>query len=228
MSFITSSVIIPAGGSGNRFGSKMPKQFTELVGIPIIIYTLKQFWICDNIIIASHPDWIEHLQSLVYEHSIPNVKAIVPGGKTRQESVYNALNQDVVKDSEVVLIHDAVRPFASKELIQSIMLSALEYGAAVPGLTPKDTIKQITKEYIINQTVDRNTLQMVQTPQGFRYKILRDAFEKAIENNFEGTDSSSLVEYLGHTIKVLEGEESNIKITTPLDKILSEFIINSK
>ncbi len=228
MSYITTSVLIPAGGTGNRFGAEIPKQFTEISGIPIIIHTLKQFWICDNIIIASHPEWIDHLKTLIYEHSIPNVKAVVEGGRTRQESVYHALSHDAVQESEVVLVHDAVRPFASKELIQKIMLNAIEYGAAIPGLTPKDTIKQVTSENIIDKTIDRNTLQMVQTPQGFRYSIIKAAFDNALSQKFEGTDSASLVELLGKPVKVIDGEETNIKITTPLDKILAEHIIHSK
>jgi 2-C-methyl-D-erythritol 4-phosphate cytidylyltransferase len=138
------------------------------------------------------------------------------------------LSHDAVKDSEVVLVHDAVRPFASKELIQKIMLNAIEYGAAIPGLTPKDTIKQVTSENIIDKTIDRNKLRMVQTPQGFRYSIIKAAFDNALSQKFEGTDSASLVELLGKPVKVIDGEETNIKITTPLDKILAEHIIHSK
>lgn len=228
MSFIKTTVIIPAGGVGNRFGANKPKQFTDLAGIPIIVHTLKQFWICDNIIIASHPDWIEHLQELIYQYSIPNVKAIVKGGATRQESVYNALCHEIAEESEVIMVHDAVRPFASKELIQSIMLSAIEYGAAIPGLNPKDTIKKVSSEKLIMQTIDRSTLQMVQTPQGFRQSIIKKAYKNAKDKNIEGTDSASLVELIGQPVKVIEGEESNIKITTPLDSVLADYIINKK
>ncbi len=228
MSYIKTTVIIPAGGVGNRFGADKPKQFTDLAGIPIIIHTLKQFWICDNIIISSHPEWIDHLKDLIFEHSIPNVKAIVKGGATRQESVYNALCHEIAEESDVILVHDAVRPFAGKEMIQSIMLNAIEYGAAIPGLTPKDTIKEINSEYLINKTIDRDTLKMVQTPQGFRQSLVKKAYENALNNNFIGTDSASLVEYLGHSVKVLDGEETNIKITTPLDMVLADFIIHNK
>ncbi len=228
MSYIKTTVIIPAGGVGNRFGADIPKQFNHLSGIPVIVHTLKKFWICDNIIISSHPDWVDHLKELVFEHSIPNVKAIVKGGATRQHSVYNALCHEVAEESEVILVHDAVRPFANKELIQSIMLSAIDYGAAIPGLTPKDTIKQISKENLIKQTIDRNTLSMVQTPQGFRYNIIRKAYDNAIDNNFEGTDSASLVELIGQPVKIIEGDETNIKITTPMDMVMAEYLMREK
>jgi 2-C-methyl-D-erythritol 4-phosphate cytidylyltransferase len=226
------SVIIPAGGVGKRFGGDKPKQYHAINSVPIIIRTLLCFEKCEriySIVIAAHDDWIDHLWDEVKRYNINKVKDIVSGGKERLNSIDNALRSASIINSEIVLVHDAVRPFVSEELIDQIIVASEEFGAAIPGLHPKETIKSADRNNTVSSTLDRSMLWSIQTPQGFRYSILKKAYRKAIENNYFGTDDSSLVEKIGHIVKIIPGEEQNIKITTPFDMtIASEILKNFK
>lgn len=213
-------VIIPAAGIGTRFGGQLPKQFSDYDSIPILIHTLKLFERVDevaNVIVAITPSWEDYTKDMISIHSLLKVNKIIEGGKERQDSVFNALNSLNTNEYDIVIIHDAVRPFASSELVRKIINTAGEYGAVVPALTPKETIKQIDDKGMVQRTLDRNTLCAVQTPQGFRSEIINSAYKKAIDNNFYATDDAALVEYAGFPVKVIEGEETNIKITTKFD-----------
>lgn len=226
-----SSVIIPAGGVGKRFGSDLPKQFIELKNTPIIIHTIKQFDKIndvDSIVLAVHSEWYSFTQEMVDKYNAHKVKDIVVGGKERQDSVFNALQSKYHEESDVVLVHDAVRPFISTEMVQRVLEAAEETGAAVPAIRPKETIKEVSAKKTVTKTIDRTTLSLTQTPQGFWFDILFNAYKKAMEANFKGTDSSSLVEFIGYMVTVVEGEDSNIKITTPFDLKLGNLILDEE
>ena len=226
-----STVIIPAGGLGTRVGTDMPKQFFFFFFKPIIIHTLEAFEKAESVesvIISVSKDWYAHTKDLVKEHRLTKVKEIVYAGERRQDSVYNALVSDSAKDAEIVLVHDAVRPFVSPELINSIIEEVEETGAAIPVLTPGDTVKERTSKNYILKTFNRINLCLAQTPQGFWYDILLSAYNNARDSAYEGTDSASLVEFLGYKIAAVQGDDMNIKITTPFDLKVGEMILNEK
>lgn len=226
-----STVIIPAGGLGTRVGNDKPKQFLELNGKPIIIHTLEAFEKADSvesIIISVTKDWYTYTKDLVKKHSLTKVKEIVYAGERRQDSVYNALVSDSAKDSDIVLVHDAVRPFIKPELINRIIEEVEETGAAIPVLTPGDTMKERTSKNYILKTFNRINLCLAQTPQGFWYDILLSAYNNARDATYEGTDSASLVEFLGYKVAAVEGDDMNIKITTPFDLRVGEMILDDK
>lgn len=221
-------IIIPSGGSGKRMGAGIPKQYMEMRGIPIIIRTLKTFdayGLADGFVIALNPDWRDFLEKSISDSQIIAPCFFVDGGRERQDSIYNALQTSYVRDSSIVLVHDAVRPFVSQKLIKNVIQAANEFGAALPGLTPKDTIKQINDDGFISDTINRDFLKAVQTPQGFRTEILLKAYENAYLNNLTGTDDASLVEALNIPVKIVPGDEYNIKITTKFDLDIAEKVI---
>lgn len=225
------SVIIAAGGLGSRFGSNMPKQFHELDGVPLIIRALKVFDAVPeikNIVVAVNADWREFLENKMFRFGIGKVKSIIDGGIERQDSVWNALNSSETKESDIILVHDAVRPLVTTTLIQKVVKATLDLGAVIPALKPKDTMKVTNGKGIITNTLNRSTLAAAQTPQGYWREILFSAFQKARSENFIGTDSASLVERAGYRVTVIEGEESNLKITTPLDMKIAELILNER
>ncbi|HPO61678.1 MAG TPA: 2-C-methyl-D-erythritol 4-phosphate cytidylyltransferase [Candidatus Kapabacteria bacterium] len=211
--------IIVAGGVGKRFNSELPKQFIELNGIPIIIRTISIFEQNENInsiIIAMNEDWISYFQEMLKLHNFKKIHSIVKGGEQRHNSVFNALNTEIARNSDFILIHDAVRCFTTQNLLNDLIKNAIEFGAVIPGIKPKDTVKKIIQNNVIETTVDRNSLLLVQTPQVFKKDIIFDSYQK-ISNDILATDDSYIVEQAGYNVKVIEGEEQNIKITTPLD-----------
>jgi 2-C-methyl-D-erythritol 4-phosphate cytidylyltransferase len=224
------SVIIPAGGVGKRFGGDMPKQYLELDGIPIIIRTLLCFEKCEaitNIIIAANHKWIEYLRDNVNDHKITKVQDIVVGGRERLNSIDNALKSKYITDSDIILVHDAVRPFASNQLINNVIITTERYGAAIPGLNPNETIKSADNYNTVQSTLDRTKLWSIQTPQGFNRSVLIKAYKYAVKNNIFGTDDSSLVEQIGQKVKIIPGEQQNIKITTPFDMTIASEILKN-
>lgn len=221
------AVIIPAAGSGRRFGSMLPKQFLPLAGIPILARTLLAFErseVVNRIVVATHPSSIEDVEELGREYEITKLLACVPGGNERQHSIFNALLTPEVQSSDIVLVHDAVRPFIDDEFIRSIVEAALQYGAAVPGLAPRETVKEVDEYNRVLRTHDRSALRMIQTPQGFRLDMLLYAYGRAQDEGFLGTDDASVVEYAGYPVHIVDGREENIKITTPPDMRLAEIL----
>ena len=224
------SVIIAAAGLGARFGSKTPKQFIELMGVPLIIRSLRIFDRTPevkSIIVVANSEWRDYLENNIFRYNISKVKAIPDGGAVRQDSIWNALSVESTKSSDIILIHDAVRPLTSIELVQKVIAAAEEYGAVIPALKPKDTIKITNGKSAVIQTLNRNNLCIVQTPQGFWREILVNGYEKAKINNYYATDDAQLVEAAGYRVQIIEGEETNIKITTPLDMKFAELILNN-
>ncbi|MFC1650095.1 2-C-methyl-D-erythritol 4-phosphate cytidylyltransferase [Candidatus Latescibacterota bacterium] len=211
--------IIAAGGSGKRMGADVPKQLLELDGISIFERSLRPFIRCpeiEGIVIVAEADIFEHINEVVDGIS-DNTKSIsvVKGGVERQDSVRNGL-EAVPEDVDVVVIHDAVRPFITAGLISECVRSAFDNGAVCVMRPLKETLK-VVSDSIVRETLDRSKLWIAQTPQAFGRKLLLKAHQNAVAKNITGTDDSMLVELLGKPVHVIEGSDMNIKITTPVD-----------
>ncbi len=233
--------IIPAAGLGTRMAStargKKPaasKQFTELGGTPILIHTLRQFAgspEVSEIYVALRANEIEGFRARLEKEAKDFLKKkvrLVEGGEHRQQSVANALAAISAAAEDIVLVHDAVRPFVTSEIIHDVVQAAEKYGAAIAGLPAVDTIKQVERTAegaLITATIPRERVVMAQTPQGFRHAVLKKAFDEAIADGFVGTDEASLVERSGHQVAVVMGSARNIKITTPADMELAQFFL---
>ena len=200
-------------------GVAVSKQFLLLQGKPIIIHTLERFQMCgavNEIIIVVHPSSRQQVESLIGEFHLSKAAKIVEGGKRRQDSVSNALSH-LHPQAEVVIVHDAVRPFIRQKVILDSIDKAISYSAAVVAVRVKDTIKVGTDEGRFERTLDRSVLWLAQTPQTFRKQVLIDAYEKASRERIDATDDASLVELLNIHPAIVEGSFENIKITTPDD-----------
>ncbi len=208
-------------------GSAIPKQFLLLRGQPILHHTLQAFeasGLVDSVIlVVPEKDFAAAKKQWLQGYDI--VKKIVVGGKERQDSVYNGLCA-LDCDTDVVLVHDGVRPFVSADMIQRAIEAAKDYGAAITAVPVNDTIKLADADGFVAKTVDRRGLWRIQTPQAFQYAVLNEAFQKAMQDSYYGTDEGSLLEYAGKKVKIIEGSEMNIKITRREDLILGEAILN--
>ena len=219
--------IIPAAGVGARMQSDRAKQMLELGGAPLLIHTLKRFESCDaidQIILVLQPDLTAEVLGLISKFGLKKISRVVAGGAERQDSVYRGLQVLDENETAVVAIHDAVRPFIRPEDIKLVVERAASGGAAIMALPATDTIKQV-KSARIQRTLDRRRIFHAQTPQAFQLAIIRDAYRKAYEDGFIGTDDSQLVERIGRAVSVVEGSPMNIKITRPLDLVLAESIL---
>ena len=218
--------IIAAAGTGVRMGSGTPKQFLALEGVPIFVHTLRKFTasdVVDEIYVAVRPEDSERARhDLEREHFTKPVR-LVNGGPSRQETVARALAQ-APQGTELVVVHDAVRPFVDLEMIRRVTEAARVEGGAILGILSVDTVKQVERQTIVG-TIPRERIALAQTPQAFRYAILREAFDRAAADGFNGSDEASLVERLGYTVTVLLGSERNIKITKPSDLPIARLYI---
>ncbi len=213
-------VVIPASGSGIRFGSGVPKQFLKYRGKEILFHTLDRFASCSrvkSVFLSIHPDYLRKKSFLGKLSDYKKPLVVSAGGATRQESVYRSLKKINCRPTDRIIVHDAVRPFLSTELIERLMDASKGEDCVIPGLKLHDTIKRIDKIGYVKETIDRNSLTSVQTPQIFRYDKLMKAFETAFKKKYTGTDEASLMEKAGFKVKVIEGEITNIKITTKKD-----------
>jgi 2-C-methyl-D-erythritol 4-phosphate cytidylyltransferase len=239
-------VIIPAAGLGTRMapppsgkGKKVgpSKQFTELGGTPVLIHTLGKFAASQEvseIYVALREAETGTFRKRL-EKDAPDILqkevTFVEGGEYRQQSVANALAAVSASPEDIILVHDAVRPFVTQEIIHSVISAAQKYGAAIAGLPAVDTVKQVERTAegaVIIATLPRERLVMAQTPQGFRYSVLKKAFDEATADGFSGTDEASLVERSGHEVAVVMGSPRNIKITTPADLELAEYYLKTE
>lgn len=219
------AAIIPAAGQGVRMGSDVPKQFLALNGKAILGHTLDVFRRCDavdEIVLVLPQDEIEAARRQLLSDA-PKVTQVVAGGRQRQDSVRNGF-QALSADTDIVVVHDGVRPFVTPEMIGASVTAARECGAVITAVPLSDTIKKVNKEDFVERTVDRDGLWRVQTPQTFQYAVLKDAFARAAADNYYGTDEGSLIEHLGRPLKVITGSELNIKITRTGDLALGEKI----
>ena len=218
--------VIVAAGSASRMGG-IDKVMAPLGGEPMIVRTVRAFQQCDaisEIVIVTREDLIQTIAGLTRE--MPKVIAIVAGGKTRQESVHLGLNV-LSGNVKLAAIHDGARPFITWQLIDWVVRTANAYGAAAPAIPVKDTIKEV-QGFVVKNTPDRSALRAVQTPQVFDFDILRAALKKAELDGAEVTDDCSAVERMGMSVKIVEGDERNIKITTPLDLKIGELLLEEE
>lgn len=218
--------IILAGGKGKRMGADISKQFLTVNGKPIICYTIEAFQkseLIDEIIVVLPKDEIDYFNKEILGKYDLNISMIVEGGKERQDSVYNALQS--IENCNIVLIHDGARPLVSKEIIEKGISYAKLYSAAAPGVMPKDTIKVINSERISKETLVRSNLVAVQTPQCFKYSLIKECHNKIKENNIEVTDDTMVAETYGNEVYIYEGAYENIKVTTKEDLILVKALL---
>jgi 2-C-methyl-D-erythritol 4-phosphate cytidylyltransferase len=227
------AAIIPAAGLGTRMGADTPKQFLELDGMPLIIFTLRRLAACSAItefFISTRAEDIVFLQDRVGKSGLGRPARVVHGGDTRQQSVANALAQ-VDPTTEIVLVHDAVRPFITPTQLDRVIAEARTRGAAILGIPAIDTVKEVKRASLpedvalITLTVPRERIVLAQTPQAFSYPLLRDAFRKAQQDGVTASDEAALVERLGHDVFVVLGSERNFKITRPADMDLARFYL---
>ena len=232
-------VIIPAAGLGTRMsaGASRPsdpprsKQFAELGGVPILIHTLRRFAASsqvDEIVVALRKAEIKQFQPRLKQEAFADRVRLVEGGENRQQSVANALAHITAAEDDIVLVHDAVRPFVDDTVIAGVISAAKRFGAVIAGIPAVDTVKQVERTSagaIITSTIPRERIVLAQTPQGFTYSVIKKAFDDAQGDNFTGTDEASLVERSGHEVAVVMGSARNLKITTPGDMQLAEFYL---
>ncbi len=220
--------IIAAGGQGKRMNRGISKQFLNLKGHPILYYTLNKFEnmnIIKSIILVTGACDMDYTRNNVIDrYGFKKIK-MVEGGEKRQDSVYNGL-RELSPQTDIVVIHDGVRPFVSTKLIKNSITAAEKYKAVGVAVPVKDTIKTVGNGNIIKNTPDRSALWAIQTPQSFDYGLVMEAYERAMHDGFYGTDDTVLVERMGLPVKVIEGAYENIKITTPEDMIFAETFVS--
>jgi len=225
-------LIIVAAGSGKRMNSTSNKQFIELDSIPIIAHTLKRFYnkhSIDRITIAIRPEDEADMKNILGEYGYKNIH-LVYGGKERQDSIYNCLTyisslEKYDDKDHLVLVHDGARPFVDDDTIRTCIDETKLYRATCLGVPVKDTIKLVDSNGSITSTPDRNSLWAAQTPQAFDFNLLMKAYRNAYDNNLSVTDDASMVEALGHRVKIVMGSYENIKLTTPEDLIYAKYLI---
>lgn len=223
--------VVPAAGKGLRMGGAVPKQFLSLGGEPIVVHSLRalQSAACiHDIILAVPPADLDYCRNdLIVRYGFSKVTKVVPGGQERQDSVRLGLEQ-VPEETEIVLVHDAVRPFVTVAMIEDVVAAARQHGGAIIALPMRDTVKQVGPDHLIQRTVDRQPLWLAQTPQAFRMDWLREAHRKAKVEGVPATDDAFLFEWMGHPVVVVEGSGENIKVTRPEDMVIGEAILASR
>jgi 2-C-methyl-D-erythritol 4-phosphate cytidylyltransferase len=223
--------LVPAAGRGLRIGGSVPKQFLAIGGQPLILQSLRVLQassLVDEIILAVPQGEMDYcLKEIVAKHRLTKVTKVVPGGHERQDSVRHAL-EAVHDDVEMVVVHDAVRPFLTERMLEEVVKTARVKGAAIIALPMKDTVKQVRADHVIERTVDRQSLWLAQTPQAFRRDWLLAAHRKAYAEGVRATDDAYLIEWAGHSVSVVEGSGENIKVTRPEDMVIAEAILASR
>jgi 2-C-methyl-D-erythritol 4-phosphate cytidylyltransferase len=227
------AAILPAAGLGTRMGAETPKQFLELDGVPIVILSSRRIASCElvtDIIVATRADGIAKLEEWIRGEKFKQQVRVVRGGDSRQESVARAL-EEVPNDTELVLVHDAVRPFVTREQIARVIEEARRCGAAILGIPAMDTVKEVKRASLpedvalITATIPRERVVLAQTPQVFATKLLKEAFARGQADGVSASDEAGLIERLGHDVHVVLGSERNIKITKPADMELAQFFL---
>ncbi|HUN65710.1 MAG TPA: 2-C-methyl-D-erythritol 4-phosphate cytidylyltransferase [Bacteroidota bacterium] len=227
----TVGVIVPAAGKGVRLGAGTPKQLMDLAGKPLLVHALGFFQelpAVGRIVVAAPADLTGEMETIFRRFGLSKIVAVVGGGAERQDSVYNGLKFFAADPPELVLIHDAVRPFPDGGTVQRVLDAAALFGAAVPAMIPKETVKIASEDLFVRGTLPRDELRAVQTPQGFRFQVIFEAYRKAAAEQRAATDDASLVESAGGKVKIVEGNYENIKVTTPEDLELAEIICRTR
>jgi 2-C-methyl-D-erythritol 4-phosphate cytidylyltransferase len=225
--------ILPAAGMGTRMGTDQPKQFLEFDGAPVVIFTLRRLAACASIhefIVATRAEDVESLASRIAQEKLAQPVRVVRGGGTRQESVARGL-AEVAAGTEIVLVHDAVRPLVTPEQTERVIAEARARGAAILGIPAIDTVKEVKRESLpqdvarISATIPRERIVLAQTPQAFHTEILKLAFARAAQDGALASDEAGLIERLGREVFVVLGSERNLKITRPADMALARFYL---
>lgn len=213
---MTIAVIIPAAGTGTRFGGQLPKQFHPLAGKPLIQHVIERFLLDENVARVIVP------VAEILLNSVKNSERVVwvAGGETRQQSVIKGLAE--TRDAELIAVHDAARPLFSEDTFHLVVAAAREYGAALPVVPVTDTIHMVNDDATVKETLDRSMLAAAQTPQCFRADILRDILVRAQLEGIVGTDEAGLAARFGYTVKAVAGDPRNLKITVPEDLVIAE------
>ncbi|MBU0599773.1 2-C-methyl-D-erythritol 4-phosphate cytidylyltransferase [bacterium] len=222
------TAIIVAAGVGQRMKKEIPKQYLGIINKPLLFYTLDKIALCpkiDEIIVVVSEDRISYCQKeIVEKYKISKVKEIVKGGKERQDSVYLGLKK-VSPSTELVLIHDGVRPLITNVLLEEVILRTMDEDAVVVGKLIRDTMVLKGKSYYIEKTLERKNVYTLETPQCFKYDLIKQAYQKAYQDNFYGTDDTSLVVRIGKKVAIIENNQVNIKVTYPQDLLLVEYLL---
>jgi 2-C-methyl-D-erythritol 4-phosphate cytidylyltransferase len=230
------AAILPAAGLGTRMGAETLKQFLELDGIPLVIFTLRRLAACEAItefIIATRAEDVASLTERVAQEKLDRPVRVVRGGGSRQESVAHAL-AEVAPDTEIVLVHDAVRPLVTREQIEQVIAEARKCRAAILGIPAMDTVKEVKRACLpedvalITATIPRERVVLAQTPQAFSCALLKEAITRAQQDGVTASDEAGLVERLGHDVHVILGSERNLKITRPADMDLARFYLEQE
>lgn len=230
------TAILPAAGLGTRMGAETPKQFLALDGVPVLLFTLRRLAVCPAItdfIIATRAEEVDSLTATVSKEKFGRPVRVVRGGDSRQDSVANALPH-AAPETELILVHDAVRPLVTVSQIERVIAEAAACGAAILGIPAMDTVKEVKRASLPNDvalitaTIPRERVVLAQTPQVFRAQLLIQAFAQAQQDGVTASDEAGLVERTGHDVHVVVGSERNLKITRPGDMELAEFYLRQE
>ena len=230
------AAILPAAGLGTRMGHETPKQFMELDGVPIVILSLRRIASCPlitHIVVATRGEEVERLDARIRQEKFKQAVRVVKGGDSRQSSVSLALKH-IPEDTELVVVHDAVRPFVTVEQITRVIEEARRCKAAILAIPAMDTVKEVKRASLpedvalITATIPRERVVLAQTPQVFETHLLKEAFAGAEEDGVNASDEAGLIEKLGHEVHVVLGSERNIKITKPSDMDLARFYLDQE
>jgi len=220
--------IIVAAGKGKRFGKAQPKQFCPLKGKPIVCWTIAPFERCqliDKIILIVPRGMREYVRGkILFSLEYKKIKTIAEGGKERTDSVFEGL-KNVDEKTDIVLIHDGVRPLISTHLIEKVIKETEKYGAVSPAIPVKETLKEVNEDELVVRTLERSKIRLIQTPQGFKKDLIFQVYKKAMDSGWRASDDAGIVERFGYKVKVVAGEEMNIKITTSLDLKFAEMLL---
>lgn len=223
--------VVPAAGRGLRMGGATPKQFLALGGWPMLVHSLRVLELAELVtaVVLAVPEADREFcrNDIVSRHGFAKVTDIVAGGEQRQDSVRLGLAA-IDARIDLVVVHDAVRPFLTADMVNRVVMKAAECGAAVVAIPMRDTVKRIGDDGLIDGTVDRTPLWLAQTPQAFKRGLLAEAHQKAVVDGFQATDDAQLVERLGQRVAIVEGTAENIKITRPEDLVIGEAILAAR
>lgn len=224
------ATVVVAAGAGRRLRSSRPKLFVDLAGRPLVWYALSALEGCGSVerivLVVPAGTEAEVERKILSPFSLRKVERVLAGGETRGESVFAGLSE-LPTETGTVLIHDGARPFASEDLILSVLEAAERFGAAVPGVECADTLKRVEEEIAV-ATLDRSRIRCIQTPQGFHYPLVLEAYERARQNGVTAPDDAALVERMGTRVKVVPGSPGNVKITTPEDLELAAALLAAR
>jgi 2-C-methyl-D-erythritol 4-phosphate cytidylyltransferase len=230
------TAILPAAGLGTRMGAETPKQFLELDGVPVLIFTLRRLATCPaitGVVIATRAEEVDSIAARVARENLGCPVRVVRGGDTRQDSVANAL-AEAPSDADLILVHDAVRPLVTRDQIERVIAEAVSCGAAILGVPAMETVKEVKRASLpadvalITATIPRERVVLAQTPQVFLASLLLEAFAKARQDGVSASDEAGLIERMGHDVHVVAGSERNLKITRPGDMQLAEFYLREE